>query len=170
MELAPLIDRLEANAATLRSMLGAVSQEQAAWRPAPGKWSMLEVAAHLLDEEREDFPARLRLVLEAPGSPWPPIDPQGWVESRGYAERDFESTVADFGAERAKSLVWLRSLEDADWDRAYEHPQLGTLRAGDLLASWAAHDALHIRQLAGLEWAWCGRLTEDFSPAYAGDW
>ena len=170
MQSSSLIDRLEANAATLRHILGSVSHEQAVWRPAVRTWSMLEVAAHLLDEEREDFPARLRLMLEAPGTAWPEIDPEGWVESRAYAGRDLEETVVEFGSERARSVTWLRSLSEVDWTRAYEHPQLGALRAGDLLAAWAAHDALHIRQLAGLEWAWCNRLAGIYSPAYAGDW
>lgn len=131
---------------------------------------MLEVAAHLLDEESEDFPARLKLLIESPGSPWPSIDPQGWVEDRSYATRDLEETVRDFVTQRARSVAWLRSLEEVDWERTYEHPQLGVLRAGDLLAAWSAHDALHIRQLAGLEWAWCSRLAGHYSPAYAGDW
>ena len=170
MEPASLIDRLEANAATLCRILESVSLQQATWRPQAGKWSMLDVAAHLLDEEREDFPARLKLLIESPGSPWPAIDPQGWVESRSYAGRDLGETLADFAVERARSVAWLRSLADVDWQRSYEHPQLGALRAGDLLAAWAAHDALHVRQLAGLEWAWCNRLAGLYSPAYAGDW
>jgi len=78
--------------------------------------------------------------------------------------------VSEWVAERARSLAWLRSLLTADWEQAYEHPQLGRLRAGDLLASWVAHDALHLRQLAGLEWAWCRHLAEPYSPAYAGGW
>ncbi len=170
MEFAALIDRLETNAATLRRTLESVSHEQAAWQPAPGRWSMLEVAAHLLDEEREDFPARLKLLLESPESAWPPIDPEGWVKSRSYAERDLEETVQEFVSERARSVSWLRSLINVDWGQTCEHPQQGTLRAGDLLASWVAHDALHLRQLAGLEWAWCKRLADPYSPAYAGDW
>jgi len=170
MDAAALIDRLEANARVLRSMLESVTVEQAAWHPAPGRWSMLEVAAHLLDEERDDFRARLRLLVESPGSTWRPIDPQGWVDSRGYATRELGTTVGEFAAERRQSVSWLRGLEGVDWERSYAHPQLGSLAAGDLLASWVAHDALHVRQLAGLEWAWVGRLAEPFATAYAGSW
>jgi DinB superfamily len=170
MDAAPLIDRLEANVRVLRLMLESVTVAQATWHPAPGRWSMLEVAAHLLDEERDDFGARLRLLVESPGSTWPPIDPQGWVESRGYANRELSSTVTEWAAARRGSVSWLRSLDGVDWSRSYEHPQLGSLRTGDLLASWAAHDALHIRQLAGLEWGWICRLAEPFATAYAGSW
>ena len=38
--------------------------------------------------------------------------------------------VERFVRERADSVAWLRGLGAVDWDLAYEHPQLGTLRAG----------------------------------------
>jgi hypothetical protein len=170
MDVPALIDRLEINTGALQRLFAGVSREQAAWKPAPDRWSIVEVAAHLLDEEREDFRARLRLMLESPGDEWPPIDPPGWVTSRRYGERELSDTVIAFVEERARSISWLRSLADPDWGRAHQHPSLGTLRAGDLLVSWVAHDALHARQLAGLHWAYLRRLGAPFSPAYAGDW
>jgi len=170
MDPTPLFERLESNATVLRRMLESVGPERAAWRPDPDKWSVLEVAAHLLDEESEDFPARLRLLIESPGTTWPPIDPVGWVESREYASRDLATTVGELVEERGRSIAWLRSRRGVDWRRAYRHPQLGDLEAGDLLAAWAAHDALHIRQLAGLEFAWIERLAAPHTPAYAGEW
>lgn len=170
MDVAAAIERLEANGALLRRILESASLAQARWKPEPDRWSMLEVAAHLLDEEREDFRARLALLLEEPKAEWPSIDPQGWVESRAYGGWDLGETIGEFAAERARSVAWLQSLDDVDWRIEYRHPQLGVLRAGDLLASWVTHDALHLRQLAGLEWGWCRTLTEPYSPAYAGDW
>jgi DinB superfamily len=166
----PLIDRLERNAEVLGALFGGVGPEQAQWRPEPARWSMLEVAAHLLDEEREDFRARLRQVLEMPRETWPPIDPQGWVTARRYAERNLGETVAELLAERGRSVEWLRSLAEPDWGAAHEHPKLGTIHAGDLLVSWAAHDALHVRQLARLHYGWVRRLGKPWTPGYAGDW
>jgi hypothetical protein len=57
-----------------------------------------------------------------------------------------------------------------DGEHAHEHPKLGRLRAGDLLASWIAHDLLHLRQLAGLHFAWNARCLAPYSMAYAGNW
>ena len=71
-----LIDRLEMNAGIIKQLFDGVSQEQAGWRSVPDKWSLLDVAAHLLDEEREDFRVRLKLTLEDPSIQWPRINPE----------------------------------------------------------------------------------------------
>ena len=167
-----LIERLEANQAVLAHLVNEVSGEQARWRPAPDKWSLLEVVCHLLDEEREDFRHRLQSTLADPATPWPGIDPPGWVTERKYAERELLPVFSEFLAERDRSLGWLGILPDPypAWDNAYEHPSLGVIRAGDLLASWVAHDLLHIRQIAGLHFAWAARAAEPFTPDYAGEW
>ncbi len=164
-----LIDRLEAQVGIIREMVQGVTREQAAWKPAPERWSVLEVAVHLLDEEREDFRVRLGLLLRDPKADWPPIDPQGWVTQREYAKRDLGETLQAFLKEREDSLAWLNGLESPVWDNVKTHPVAGALSAGDMLASWVAHDLLHIRQLAKLHWDYVRSLAEPYSVAYAGD-
>lgn len=165
-----LIDQLEAQAGIIRELVQGVAHEQAAWKPAPERWSILEVVVHLLDEEREDFRVRLGLLLRDPKADWPPIDPQGWVTQREYAKRDLGETLKAFLKEREDSLAWLKGLESPAWDNVKTHPAAGALSAGDMLASWVAHDLLHIRQLAKLHYDYVRRLAEPYSVAYAGDW
>lgn len=165
-----LIKRLETNSGAFLPLLAGLADEQARWRPAPDKWSILEVVCHLGDEEREDFRARLKLTLDDPGAPWPPIDPGGWITERGYQDRDLATAVEDFCAERKKSVVWLNGLSSPRWEHCYAHPLLGKIAAGDLLAAWVAHDFLHLRQLAGLHWQYAAKLAGQYSPDYAGDW
>lgn len=163
------IDRFSKNRGVFESLVGNVSLEQARWKPTPDKWSMLEVINHLYDEEREDFRQRLELVLVDPGHAWPPIDPRNWVITRRYNERELETSLNDFLDEREKSLVWLRQLSGPNWQNSNEGPN-GILRAGDLLASWLAHDFLHIRQLSRLHWQYVGDKAEPYQTAYAGPW
>ncbi len=130
---------------------------------------MLEVVHHLYDEERDDFRRRLDHVLHRSERPWPEIDPAGWVLQRRYNEQDFEQTVAGFLRERDRSIQWLKSLNAPDWQRSYAAPW-GPITAGDLLASWVAHDLLHLRQLIELHWAHTVRQVEPFRVVYAGEW
>lgn len=170
MDAKVLIERLNAQADLFPRILNDVPPGRICWNPAPGKWSLLEVVCHLRDEEREDFRQRLRLTLEDPSQPWPGIDPPGWVTERAYAEQEWSAVLADFLAERNASLRWLDSLDAPAWENVHEHPHLGTIRAGDLLTSWAGHDLLHIRQILGLEWAWNARRAAPYTPDYAGEW
>ncbi len=153
----------------VRALLQGVSDQQARWKPDPDSWSMLEVVNHLLDEERHDFRVRLDYTLHRPGEAWPPIDPGGWVTARQYNQQDPEASVAQFLSERQASITWLRELSAPDWEATYEAPW-GSIRAGDLLASWVAHDLLHMRQLVELHWAYTVAGVAPYRPNYAGEW
>lgn len=171
---ATLVERLAAFPAALRPLVETLSAEESLWRPSPSDWSVLEALRHLLDEEREDFRVRLEHVLRDPSRPWPPIDPMGAAASRGYRERPLRAVLRDFELERRASVAWLRSLLDAsttiDWSRAHVHPKFGPIHAGDLLAAWAAHDLLHLRQIAKRLFEMLEARGEPFRVAYAGIW
>ena len=169
MDLHHFIERLSDNRAVFEALLANVSLEQARWKPTPDKWSMLEVVNHLYDEEREDFRQRLRLTLLEPEQPWPAINPREWVTTRSYNERELDASLTDFLAEREASLEWLKQLTEPNWENSNEGPN-GRLSAGDLLASWLAHDFLHIRQLARLHWQYTGELAAPYQTAYGGPW
>ena len=161
--------RLRHSAGVLRALIEGVAPEQARWKPAPEAWSILEVSCHLLDEEREDFRARLELLVDDPDQSWPPIDPQAWARERGYLEHDLEQTLSAFEAERERSLKWLEGLATIDPERTYRHPG-GPLRAGDLLAAWAGHDLIHARQLVRLHRQYLEAKARPFQLDYAGSW
>ena len=162
--------RLEAGAASIAALVRGAEQAQARWKPSPEKWSILEVVNHLYDEEREDFRQRIDFTLHRPGAPWPPIDPEGWVASRRYAERELGPSLEAFLDERRGSVEWLRGLRSPDWSLACDHPRGFRLSAGDLLASWVAHDLLHVRQLARLHYQYVEAVSRPYSVEYAGGW
>jgi len=162
--------RLAANAEAVRALASGLGADQARWRPAPEAWSLLEVVNHLLDEEREDFRARLGLVLRDPAAPWPPIDPQGWPRTRDYQSRDLAASLEAFLGERRASLDWLAGLESTSWGASHPHPSAGPIRAADLLDAWIGHDHLHLRQMNELQWQYLARDAAPGALTYAGGW
>jgi hypothetical protein len=165
-----IIDRLARTAPAVRALTAIVSPEDARWRPGPEHWSVLEIACHLCDEEREDFGFRVRSTIETPESPWPPLDLKDVAQIRRYNERDLARAVDGFCAERDRNIAWLRSLPNPDWSRAYNHPKVGPVSAGELLAAWSAHDALHLRQLAKRLFNLAERDGAPHPTRYAGEW
>lgn len=159
--------RLQRGAEAIRALVEGMTDAEARWRPPSGGWSVLEAICHLKDEETEDFRQRLRLTLEDPAKEWPKMDPEGWVRERRYQERSLKPELEGFLAERRKSLEWLRSLVAPDWSRTHQHPR-GALSAGDLLASWVAHDLLHVRQIARIQYEHARALAAPYRPDYAG--
>lgn len=164
-----VIDQLARHRAIFEHLLDGLSETDIRWKPAPEKWCLLEVVCHLYDEERDDFRARVRHVLETPEAPLPPTDPEGWVTARKYIEQDYATTLGRFLAEREATVSWLRGLKQPRWSNAYQHPMVGPVSAELLLASWVAHDLLHFRQINALHYgcfaAQCGVPLD-----YAGNW
>lgn len=170
MDLNAFTDRFVVNREVIERLVGEMSGDEAHWKPDSRSWSALEVVNHLADEEAEDFRQRVDIALHRPEAPLPPIDPEGWVTARHYADRDLAESLARFAREREASVAWLRGLSEPDWNRSVTHPRAGELRAGDFLASWLGHDYLHIRQLCRIHFRYIGELAPSFSTRYSGGW
>ena len=164
-----LREELANGAQVIPALLAGVTLAEARLKPDPVNWSMLEVVCHLYDEEREDFRLRLDLMLHRPADPWPKISPGAWVTERAYNERDLAEMLDQWLAERARSVDWLGGLASPDWDKERTSP-FGSMRPGDMLGSWVAHDNLHQRQLVELRRRRLASLAEPYNVQYAGDW
>jgi len=164
-----IIQELLVNRQVFKELLSTVPQAMCHWKPMPDKWCLLEIVCHLYDEECEDFRLRTRQVLETPSLPLPPIDPQGWVETRKYMEQNYSAKLDNFLAEREASVKWLESLTGPKWNNSYVHPRLGKMTAGLFLSNWLAHDYLHIRQIIRLKYDYLKIITDE-DLGYAGDW
>jgi hypothetical protein len=79
------------------------------------------------------------------------------------------STSAFFHVNFLNQFRIFISLGAADWEARYTAP-FGVMSAGDLLASWVAHDVLHMRQLVELHRAYIVHLAEPYNTEYAGPW
>jgi len=164
-----IVAELGRNREVFSHLLSDQRQVAYSWRPAPGKWNLLEIVCHLVDEEREDFRARVQHALESRDTAPPPIDPVSWVTSRDYAGQDYQAKLAAFTNERSASIAWLQSQRSPRWDSAFNHPQMGRVTARMFLANWLAHDHLHLRQIVRLEYE---RLKHESGEdlRYAGEW
>lgn len=169
MDIKPVISEFEKNKNIFRSLFENLPAEFYLWRESDSKWNLLEIICHLYDEERDDFRARVQSVLENPSIDLKPIDPQGWVGSRKYSEENYTDKLNDFLSERDKSIVYLKQLQNPEWDNAYVHQKFGELTAKMFLHNWLAHDYLHIRQIIRIKYNYFKVVSgERFD--YAGEW
>ena len=170
MKLNRLIESLERFSTILPATVRGLPHDIAIWKPAPEYWSILEIVCHLADEEVEDFRQRVRLTLESPGSAWPPIDPPKAAIERAYNDQNLNEVLERFLTERQASIEWLGTLVDVDWDRHYQHPEWGPMVAGRIMAAWAAHDWLHLRQISKRFFELSKRDGQPYDVNYAGEW
>ncbi len=170
MDTRRVVNRMNRFRHSILSLKQGVHPDEALWKPSDSDWSILEIVSHMVDTETDDMRTRVRLTLDDPSQPWPPIDPVGWAVERNYQDNDFHTMIDRFVKERTLSVDWLRSLELPDWESTHEMPRLGPIRAGDILAAWCTHDALHLRQIAKRMYQLTAIDVGDYETRYAGEW
>ena len=169
MELTQIVNQLHHQGKTILSLCTPLREDQAIWKPDPENWSMLEVLNHLLIEERLDFRSHLGYIFQKSQDLWPEIDPKNWEKEKADDPHSFEQILLDFKSERETSIAWLTALQKPDWEATISF-EWGSLSAGDLMASWLAHDLLHLRQLVALYYRLTARESQPFEIEYAGEW
>src|SRR5881275_229615 len=103
---APL-EVLAATPARLAAVLAGKSAEQTGRKPAPGKWSVTEIIAHLADVEMV-IGYRLRKILEADGTPIQAYDQDVWAGFSNYEAIPLEESLHKQTILRASNLRLLR--------------------------------------------------------------
>jgi len=116
-------------------------------RPAPDKWSVVEIVAHMADAELA-MGFRLRSMLATPGVALAWWDQDRWAERLGYATEPPRVTAALFRALRAANLRLLNSVPRQWWDECYGvHERRGRQTVAEFVTLEAAHDLNHLRQI-----------------------
>ena len=92
----------------LAQLIEGVSTSELRRRPAPDKWSVSEIIAHLADGEIVGG-FRVRFILGSPGSPVVAYDQDKWVTSGHYDKRDPQKSVELFRVLREANLALLES-------------------------------------------------------------
>lgn len=122
-----------------------------AWTGAtegPGTWSPFDVVGHLIHADRTNWLPRLEHLLQyGETAPFPPFDREAmFAASRGLSLHELLDTFAEVRAESLNRLAAL-GLTSQDLARRGMHPEFGAVTAGQLLATWVAHDLGHVRQV-----------------------
>ena len=142
-------DPIKTQAATpkkIERLLAGASAAKLRKRPAPGKWSVAEIIAHLADDEIVTA-WRFRQILGAPGSPIQAFDQNAWAASMRYDKRDARKSLAQFRAVREINLALLKSLSRAQWKQFGIHAERGEESVEKLARLLAGHDINHLRQI-----------------------
>jgi hypothetical protein len=114
----------------------------------PEGWSASEIAAHMADIE-VGLGWRIRQVLAEDAPMLQPFDQDVWADVLLYKQRDPQTSLAAYAAERALNVEILGRLDDAGWQRMYRHPEFGNRPLRVLVEHIADHDLAHLRQIRG---------------------
>jgi hypothetical protein len=135
-----------ATAKKLARLIKGVPTAKLRKRPAPEKWSVSEILAHLAEAEIVGG-FRMRLILGAPGAPIAAFDQDAWVISGHYNKRDPRLSVEQFRVVREANLALLKSLTPEQWKHYGMHAERGQESIDHIVRMFAGHDLNHLRQI-----------------------
>jgi DinB superfamily len=130
----------------LARLVKGVSAAKLRKRPAPDRWSVIEVLAHLADVEIV-VSWRMRSILGSPGTPIQAFDQDSWVIAGHYDKRDPRKVIEQHRVLREANLALLESLTLDQWKHAGHHSERGQESIEHIVRMIAGHDINHIHQI-----------------------
>jgi len=128
----------------LTRLLHGLTPEQIETPPAPGKWSIRELMAHLADCEIA-WAWRLRQAYGAEHPQLQPFDQDSWA--RSYSAYTFQAARTTFNAVRAWNIALIAAFTAADRQRPVTHPERGEETLWTVVEIMAGHDLHHLERL-----------------------
>jgi hypothetical protein len=111
-----IIDLLEEQLDQTRALLLPLTPAQAAFRPKPEDWSVVEVVGHIADTERV-FAYRALSFARGDTTPLPGFDQDLFVATAGFDRRPLLDLLDEFAAVRHTSIALFRGLDEEAWLR-----------------------------------------------------
>jgi hypothetical protein len=115
-------------------------------RPAPDKWSVAEILAHLADSELV-IAWRLRLILSSNGAPIQAYDQDVWAATFTYGRRDPKVSLETFRVLRESNVALLRSVPKNLMENYGTHAERGKETISHVMKLVAGHDLNHLQQV-----------------------
>jgi hypothetical protein len=133
-------------AARIGALVEGLSEGEMARKPAPDKWSIREVIAHLADGEVV-LGARIRMVAAMDRPAIIGYDQDAFMARLRYERVRARDLLDAFAAVRALNVALLDRLPDEDFARVGIHSERGDESLATMVAMYAAHDRIHEAQI-----------------------
>jgi hypothetical protein len=150
---ADLLEALAGQVAAIEAAFAAVPPSHHGYRYAPGKWTVRELASHLIDGERV-FSYRALRFARGDETPLPGFEEDLYV-AHGEAEaRQLSDLVAEFSLLRRANVIFYGALSAAAWRRR----------------GVASDHVMSVRALATVSVGHLRHHLETLRNRYAGAW
>ncbi|HKN36445.1 MAG TPA: DinB family protein [Terriglobales bacterium] len=150
-ELKKHLDAAEKSPKEIAAAVSGLPDQVLRYKPAPDKWSILEILGHLADMEIL-YAYRLRQMLADKKPVIAPIDQDDWARNLGYLESSPPELVALYGLNRHHNLRLLRRLKPADLEKSAFHPEYKQdMTVAAIVERMGGHGANHLAQIERLK-------------------
>jgi len=145
-----LIAEIAAAPGALRSAVAGLSRDQLETRYRPDGWTVRQVVHHVPDSHLNAY-IRFKLALTENEPTIKTYDETKWAELPDSQRVPTDVSLDLLEALHIRWVALLRSMDAADFNRAFRHPEHNrTLTLGQLLALYAWHSRHHVAHITSL--------------------
>ena len=149
-ELQKHLDAAEKSPKQIAAAVSGLPDKTLRYKPAPDKWCILEILAHLADMEIL-YAYRMRQMVADKKPVLAVIDQDDWARNLGYTEESPAELVALYGLNRYHNLQLLRRLKPEDLEKSAYHPELKKhVTLEKYVEMMSRHGANHLQQIERL--------------------
>jgi hypothetical protein len=145
-EISAQLERFRRGPELLATALTGVFGEEEDFAPAPGKWSIRQIVAHLADAELVGA-HRMRQVIAEDNPTIIAYDQNAWAGNLDYSRRKPKQSLETFRRLRAENYDLLKDLPESAYARTGNHTENGPMTLRALLEGYAGHTENHTRQV-----------------------
>lgn len=150
-ELRAHLDALEKNPEIIAAAVKGLEESVLRYKPAPNKWSILEILAHLSDVELV-WGYRIRQAIADKEPTFATIDQDDWAHNLGYLEVSPEECLTLYKTNRRVNVRLLRRLTLDDLAKGGFHPELKRkFTLAEIVERLTSHDPNHLGQIERLK-------------------
>ena len=150
-ELRKQLDQLSMGPRTITAAVAQTADAVLNYKPAPEKWCIREIVAHLADVEII-YGYRMRQMLADKSPTIAPIDQDDWARNLNYREAPLAASLEQYSTLRQANIRLLRQIEIQDLGKGAFHPERGrVITLAELFGMMVGHDPNHLRQIEALK-------------------
>ncbi len=133
----------------LAAVVGGLDESQLGTPYREGGWTPRQVVHHLADAHMNGF-VRFKLALTEDEPKVKTYEESLWAETADGRQAPVELSLRILSALHERWSILLESLGEADWSRAFSHPDRGILTLDQAIQLYAWHGMHHAAHITGL--------------------
>jgi len=134
----------------VKQAVAELSEEQLDTPYRPDGWTVRQVVHHLPDSHMNGY-VRFKWAATEDDPLIRTYDQAGWGELEDARSAPISHSLDLLEAVHTRWVGWLRTLEEADWARTYQHPKLGSVTLDMTLQLYGWHGNHHLAHITGLK-------------------
>jgi hypothetical protein len=148
-QLEQAVEVLSQTPATVKSLLGNLSENWTSKNENSDDWSPFDIVGHFIHGEETDWIPRAEIILaQGENTTFVPFDRFAQFESS--KDKTLDELLETFAELRKENLEKLQKMRLTPEHLKLKgiHPELGEVNLEQLISTWVVHDLTHIRQIA----------------------